>query len=81
MIELHFEPDAQLTPQDRLVLEVLRRGDNGSHTKPSNTELEISDDSDDSTVKHTEFVSPSPEGMLFAPNSKSISSPINSNTE
>ena len=61
MVNLYFQPDAQLTTQDRMVLDILQK-DNERHQKSSGNEA--SEDSDDSGKKHTRLGSASPEGML-----------------
>lgn len=59
MVNLYFQPDAQLTTQDRMVLDILQK-DNERHQKSVSNEA--SEDSDDSGKKHTRLGSASPEG-------------------
>ena len=61
MVNLYFQPDAQLTTQDRMVLEILQK-DNERHQKIHASKHQASEDSDDSGEKHTRFDSASPEG-------------------
>lgn len=61
MVNLYFQPDAQLTPQDRIVLDLLQK-DYQRHQHASRPPREPASDSDDSGVKHTRFDSSSPEG-------------------
>jgi len=68
MVNLYFQPDAQLTTQDRMVLDILqkdyeRQQNAGTARKPR----EASSDEDDEDVKHTRFDSASPEGRLSLP--------------
>lgn len=69
MVNLYFQPHAQLTVQDRMVLDVLHK-DYERFQKPAAADHEASDDSDDSTVKHTRFSSASPEGEPPLPTSR-----------
>jgi len=63
MVNLYFQPDAQLTPQDRMVLDILQK-DYERHKNASSTTQQVAEDSDDSTTKHTRFVSSSPDGTI-----------------
>jgi hypothetical protein len=65
MVNLYFQPDAQLTVPDRMVLDVLQKDYERHQKKPSVEAVETSEDSDDSGVKHTHFGSPSPEGNNY----------------
>jgi len=62
MGRLPFPPDAELTGADRTVLSILQK--DYELCKPALDRLssETVEDSDDSATKHSEFVSPSPEG-------------------
>jgi hypothetical protein len=65
MAELHFPLDKQLTRQDRMILELLQKDCNVYRKELALPQEQLAaEDSDDSTVKHTEFVSPSPEGTV-----------------
>lgn len=57
MVNLYFQPDAQLTTQDRMVLDILRKDSDRHGGKQQDSE-----DSSDSGKKHTRFESASPEG-------------------
>jgi hypothetical protein len=61
MVNLYFAPDAQLTAQDRLVLDVLQKDYERHQNKHTQSKPEASDDSVDSDVKHTRYDSASPE--------------------
>jgi hypothetical protein len=61
MVNLYFQPDAQLTTQDRMVLDILQKDYERHQNKDSQPQESLSD-SDDSDVKHTRFDSASPEG-------------------
>ena len=61
MVNLYFQPDAQLSPQDRIVLDILQK-DYERHKKDNVKSQQASEDSDDSGVKHARFDSASPEG-------------------
>ncbi|KAF2681213.1 hypothetical protein K458DRAFT_310035 [Lentithecium fluviatile CBS 122367] len=61
MVNLYFQPDAQLTAQDRMVLDILQKDYERHQNKDSKLPREPSSDSDDSVVKHTRFDSSSPE--------------------
>jgi hypothetical protein len=64
-VNLYFQPDAQLTTQDRMVLDILqkdyeRHQNAGPARKPRETS---SDEEEEEEIKHTRFDSASPEGM------------------
>jgi hypothetical protein len=63
MGRLPFPPDAELTGPDRLVLSVLQKQYEAHELTPSKESSEAAEESDDSAVKHSEFVAPSPEGI------------------
>jgi hypothetical protein len=65
MGRLPFPPDAELTGPDRLVLSVLQKQYEAHETAPSQESSEAAEESDDSAVKHSEFVAPSPEGIVY----------------
>lgn len=58
MVNLYFQPDAQLTTQDRMVLDILRKDSDRHGGKQQDSE-----DSSDSGKKHTRFESASPEDV------------------
>ncbi|KAF2641744.1 fatty acid desaturas-like protein [Massarina eburnea CBS 473.64] len=60
MVNLYFQPDAQLTVQDRMVLDILHKD---YDRQKSNTLPKEGADSVDSDVKHTRFDSESPEEL------------------
>ena len=62
MVNLYFQPDAQLTTQDRMVLDILQK-DNERHQKHRGNKQQAAEGSDESGEKHTRFDSASPEGM------------------
>lgn len=63
MGRLAFPPDAELTGPDRLVLSILQKDyESRSDSLPS----DAAEESDNSVTKHSKFVTPSPEGMLYA---------------
>ena len=64
MVNLYFQPDAQLTTQDRMVLDILQK-DNERHQKNIANGEQAPEDSEESGKKHTRFDSASPEGTLF----------------
>lgn len=69
MGHLPFEPDVELTGPDRVVLDVLKKEYELHKDVPGKASIASADDSDDSTAKHSEFVTQSPEGKLpIAPN-------------
>lgn len=61
MVNLYFQPDAQLTAQDRMVLDILQK-DYDRHKHSNGQREQTPEDSDDSGEKHTRFDSASPEG-------------------
>ncbi|KAF2790549.1 hypothetical protein K505DRAFT_340326 [Melanomma pulvis-pyrius CBS 109.77] len=63
MVNLYFQPDAQLTVPDRMVLDILQKDYEHQQAKPAAASTETSDDSDDSTTKHTQYA-PTPEDAL-----------------
>ena len=62
MGKLHFPPAADLTGADKLVLGHLQKDYEQHDSKPKTVPIDAAEESDDSTTKRTEFVSPSPEG-------------------
>jgi hypothetical protein len=62
MGRLAFEPDPELTGPDRLVLGVLQKEYEVHGSESGNVDLDVSDESDNSATKRSEFVAPSPEG-------------------
>lgn len=74
MGRLPFPPDAELTGPDRVVLSILQKEFELHKDVPSKVAADLADDSDDSTAKRSEFVSPSPEGKRYRTcNEKSLS--------
>jgi hypothetical protein len=65
MGRLPFPPDAELTGPDRLVLSVLQKQYEVYETAFSKESSEAAEESDDSAVKRSEFVAPSPEGIVY----------------
>lgn len=65
MGHLPFPPDAELTGPDRVVLSVLQKQYELNGEAPHPRASDSADDSDDSAVKHSEFVAPSPEGEVY----------------
>jgi hypothetical protein len=63
MGRLPFPPDAELTGPDRLVLSVLQKEYEAHHITANKDCSDAAEESDDSAVKHSEFVAPSPEGI------------------
>ena len=63
MVNLYFQPDAQLTDADRMVLDILQNDYEQQRSKQASAAPEVSEDSDDSTVKHTRYAA-TPEGMF-----------------
>lgn len=61
MVNLYFQPDAQLTAQDRMVLDILQKDYKRHQARDGNGQAEP-EDSDEPGVKHTRFDSASPEG-------------------
>jgi hypothetical protein len=61
MVNLYFQPDAQLTTQDRIVLDILQK-DYDRHKKSNGSDQRPSEDAEDAGEKHTRFDSASPEG-------------------
>jgi hypothetical protein len=62
MGKLAFPLDAELTGPDRIVLNILQKEYELHDTKPAKSTPDA-EDSDDSGVKHSEIVTPSPEGQ------------------
>ncbi|PVI00800.1 fatty acid desaturase [Periconia macrospinosa] len=63
MVNLYFQPDAQMTVQDRMVLNILQK-ENDQHKASTGLKQENSGDSiSDAPVKHTRFESESPEDI------------------
>jgi len=73
MGKLAFPLDAELTGPDRVVLDILKKEYELHQNTSTGSATGTAEDSDDSGAKHSKFVTPSPEGMLFAP---PISAPI-----
>jgi len=67
MGKLAFPLDAELTGPDRVVLDILKKEYELHQNKSTDSTTGTAEDSDDSGVKHSKFVTPSPEGMLSAP--------------
>lgn len=64
MVNLYFQPDAQMTVPDRMVMDILQK-EYEQHKEPSGLKRESSSDSVDSApVKHTRFEADTPEGTL-----------------
>ena len=63
MGKLEFPLDKELTGPDRIVLEILQKEYELYETRPAKSTLDAAEDSDDSGVKHSEIVTPSPEGQ------------------
>ncbi|KAF2702736.1 hypothetical protein K504DRAFT_464883 [Pleomassaria siparia CBS 279.74] len=63
MVNLYFQPDAQLTVPDRMVLDILQKDYEDQQKQPTSSTTEASEDSDDSAVKHTRYSS-TPEDAL-----------------
>jgi hypothetical protein len=66
MGKLSYPLDAELTGPDRVVLGFLQKDYERHKDTPAKSTPEAAEDSDDSGTKHTEFVVPSPEGMLLS---------------
>ena len=62
MGKFHFPPAADLTGADKLVLGHLQKDYEQHDSKAKTVPIDAAEESDDSTTKRTEFVSPSPEG-------------------
>jgi hypothetical protein len=62
MARLPFPPDAELTGPDRMVLSVLSKQYEAYESVPDAKATDAAEDSDDSAIKHSEFVAPSPAG-------------------
>jgi hypothetical protein len=63
MGRLAFPLDAELTGPDRVVLSILQKEYELHQDAPAKSTTDAAEDSDDSGVKHSELVTPSPEGM------------------
>ncbi|KAF2658532.1 fatty acid desaturas-like protein [Lophiostoma macrostomum CBS 122681] len=63
MVNLYFAPDAQLTVQDRMVLDALQN-DYSRFQKNGVSQVETGEDSDDLAAKQTRYDSASPEDTL-----------------
>lgn len=74
MVNLYFQPDAQLTTQDRMVLDILQK-DNERHQKHRGNKQQAAEESDESGEKHTRFDSASPEGMPLSTHCPDFSLP------
>ena len=67
MGKLAFPLHAELTGPDRVVLDILKKEYELHQNTSTDSTTGTAEDSDDSGAKHSKFVTPSPEGMLFAP--------------
>ncbi|CAA9965292.1 Fatty acid desaturase [Pyrenophora teres f. maculata] len=65
MGKLAFPLDAELTGPDRVVLNILKKEYELHQNTTTDSTTDSAEDSDDSGVKHSKFVTPSPEGMLY----------------
>lgn len=65
MGKLAFPLDKELTGPDRVVLNILQKEYELYEAKPAESSTDAAEDSDDSGVKHSEIVTPSPEGRYF----------------
>ena len=63
MGKLAFPLDKELTGPDRIVLEILQKEYELYETRTAKSTLDAVEDSDDSGFKHSEIVTPSPEGQ------------------
>ncbi|KAH6620527.1 hypothetical protein C7974DRAFT_235770 [Boeremia exigua] len=61
MGKLHFQPPADLTVADKLVLGHLQKDYEQIESTPPAVPIDAAEESDDSVTKRTDFVSPSPE--------------------
>lgn len=66
MGKLAFPLDAELTGPDRVVLDILKREYELHENSPNGSALDAAEDSDDSGVKHSKVVTPSPEGTSLS---------------
>lgn len=66
MGKLAFPLDAELTGPDRVVLNILKKEYELHENSPNGSASDAAEDSDDSGVKHSEVVTPSPEGTLLS---------------
>lgn len=66
MGKLAFPIDAELTGPDRMVLSILQKEYELHDNAAAGSSSDSAEDSDDSGVKHSKIVTPSPEGMLFS---------------
>ncbi|KAI0591788.1 hypothetical protein Alg130_00929 [Pyrenophora tritici-repentis] len=64
MGKLAFPLDAELTGPDRVVLNILKKEYELHQNTSTDSTTDSAEDSDDLGVKHSKFVTPSPEGML-----------------
>jgi hypothetical protein len=62
MGRLPFPPDAELTVPDRMVLSVLQKEFEAHGGTADTRAADPAEESDDSATKHSEFVTPTPEG-------------------
>jgi hypothetical protein len=67
MGRLAFPLDAELTGPDRVVLNILQKEYELHQVTPAKPTADAAEDSDDSGIKHSDVVSPSPEGMALSP--------------
>ena len=64
MGKLDYPHAADLTVADKLVLGHLEKDYENFEVKPDASSLDAAEESDDSATKRTEYVSPSPEGIV-----------------
>lgn len=65
MVNLYFQPDAQLTVQDRMVLDILQKDYERFQGKPTAAAPEIADDKAHKQEIPERIDSASPEGTFF----------------
>ncbi|KAI4629717.1 uncharacterized protein J4E87_002903 [Alternaria ethzedia] len=63
MGKLAFPLDKELTGPDRVVLNILQKEYELHEAKPAESSTDAAEDSDDSGIKHSEIVTPSPEDL------------------
>lgn len=66
MGKLAYPIDAELTGPDRVVLNILQKEYELHDHAAAGSTSDAAEDSDDSGVKHSKVVTPSPEGTLFS---------------
>jgi hypothetical protein len=64
MGKLYYPHAADLTVADKLVLGHLEKDYENFEVKPDASPVDAAEESDDSATKRTEYVSPSPEGIV-----------------